>query len=148
MRTLYIGAFVLVALAGCDFFGDEPNWTEPLGTTAWSLVSVIDLDQGVQPVPDTEWYEIRFYDDGRVGARIDCNTGGGRYQLSPLLKLRLTIEPLTFHPCPPALIGDQFIGWIAAVRRIEYRGEERLELATADGRRLLFVRVPFPFGWD
>jgi uncharacterized protein len=134
------GAAILVlALAG-PVAATEP---EPaLEGTAWRLVQIQSMDDGVYEPDERDKYTLTFEPDGRLRVRADCNRGRGTWTSTPPSGLELGPVATTKVLCPPGSLHDRFLGNLGYVRSYVTQ-DGHLFLATmADGAILEFEPLP------
>jgi heat shock protein HslJ len=100
-------------------------------TGVWTLSSVQPAGQRAQPTPPGARYTLTFT-DGRLTARVDCNTCSGAYTLSGQT---LTTGPrlaCTRAACQTMEFGDAYTGVLAGESTVRLSGGA-LELSSARG---------------
>jgi heat shock protein HslJ len=91
--------------------------------TAWHLVAIHSMDetQGTVRISDPSRFTLEFWPNGRVGLRLDCNSGRGTYELTPAGDG--TTGSIRFGPivatralCPPPRLDERLARDMAFVR--------------------------------
>ena len=72
-------AAALLLVAACD---ESPTRPSEIEGQTWRLVSLQRDGAAPIAVADPSRYTLRFVDEGRVNARSDCNSCGGRYSIT------------------------------------------------------------------
>jgi heat shock protein HslJ len=71
---------IALMLAGCS--DNSPASPTPDSVDGvWRIISIQPASQGVQTAPVAAQYQVTF-EDGRVSARVDCNTCNGSFTLN------------------------------------------------------------------
>jgi len=96
-------AEVMTATKSADLSGVVWQW---LGTTS-------ETGKAVTP-KFPEKYTLAFLLDGKVALRVDCNRGGGAYQMDGA-KLTIDTATLTRKACPHGSLGNRFVHDLNAV---------------------------------
>ena len=107
--TLLLSTLVLVILAaGCT------SGPELTGVT-WRWTSLEENEpSGISVVPNPENYTLTFEADGALSLKLDCNMGGGTYQLDGTgLTIELGMTTLAF--CGEESLDTQFTSLLAQV---------------------------------
>lgn len=130
-RVRYFSALVVVVLAfGCDEAPTAPTTAQLSGT--WNLVSMQPGGQAEQATPPGASYTLTFT-DGRLSARVDCNTCGGTYAL---VGPTLTAGPAlacTRAACPTMAFENAFTSVLGGDHTVTLSGDTLL-LSSARGR--------------
>ncbi len=87
-------------LPGENGSGVGSSATSPLHGT-WRLVSLQETGQAARPIANPDDFTATFEADGRLGAQVDCNRCGGRYEASGS---KLAIDAVM--ACTRAYCGD------------------------------------------
>jgi heat shock protein HslJ len=109
MRLLMLS--VALICAGCA--DDTPSSPTPDSVDGvWRIVSIHPASQAVQTAPVGVLYQVEF-SNGRVTARVDCNTCNGSFTLNGS---KLTIGPAlacTRAACPTAAFENAVVSLLA-----------------------------------
>lgn len=102
--TLFLSALLLVVfMAGCTSAA-EPDLT---GVT-WRWTSLEESEPAsVSVVPNPENYTLTFQDNGQLGLQIDCNSGGGSYEMDGS-SLTIQLGASTLAYCGEESLDMQF----------------------------------------
>ena len=103
-----------------------------LGGTSWQLVKFQSSDEKTLTPDDKAKYTISFGTDGRVSARIDCNSGAGTWKSSGPNQLQFGPLALTRAACPPGSLHDRIARDWEFVRAF-VRDQERSSFSVVDG---------------
>ena len=108
-----------------------------LGT--WQWVDAV-LDGQAVTAGDPSRYTITFQADGTVGARFDCNSGGGSYTADGT---NLTIGPMmsTLMGCPSGTQDYQFSSGLSRVVGYALEGDTLTLLLDAEGDSMTLTRA-------
>lgn len=107
----------------------------------WQWQEFQGMDDTITVVDAPANYTLLLNEDGSVGVKADCNTGGGSYTLDGNA---LTFSPLasTLMACPGDSLGSQFLAYLGDVVSYTIQdGELYLALKT-DGGILRFAAAP------
>ena len=89
--------------------------TTNIGGIAWKWQrTTYNNDTEVAP-SDPSHYTILLMPEGHLSVQLDCNAGGGRYQLDGS-SLTLEVTHTTMAACPPGSLDRQFMKDLAAAR--------------------------------
>jgi heat shock protein HslJ len=109
MTRILLMSIALVC-AGCS---DTPSSPTPDSVEGvWRIISIHPASQPVQPAPVGVLYQVDF-NDGRVSARVDCNTCNGPFTLKDN---RLTVGPTlacTRAACATAAFENAVVSLLA-----------------------------------
>ena len=97
VRLTWLTIIVAAAAMACT---DNPIAPSDVTGSAWQLVSIQRDGSSPITVTDPSRYTLQLDDDGRVGAKSDCNSCGGSYTLSGST---LQLSPLA---CTKAFCGN------------------------------------------
>ena len=103
MTTTATAGEAMTATKSADLSGVVWQW---LGTTSGT-------GKAVTP-KFPEKYTLAFLLDGKVALRVDCNRGGGAYQMDGA-KLTIDTATLTRKACPHGSLGNRFVHDLNAV---------------------------------
>lgn len=107
-------ATLIVGCAGMRSHGQRRSNVSAVVGRTWQWESTrTGSETTIPPVP--EQYTIQLGDGGKVVARLDCNHGGGTYQITDG---QITFGPMatTRMACPPGSLADRFAKELREVR--------------------------------
>ncbi len=118
---------------------DEAAQPPQLTGTVWRLASLQEAG-GAQVDLLDQVYTLHFDEDGSLGATMDCNTGGGTYEVDGNT---LTFGPVvsTLMFCSEASVASNYGVSLARVERYSFAGDE-LILSAEDGTSMRFTAQP------
>lgn len=92
---------------------------------------------------DPTQYTLEFLPDTSVVAKIDCNTGRGKYKMDGQ---SIAIGPLatTRMACPPGSLDAKFAQQLEAARTVFFRGDTLFMDLFADSGTMKFSQMPEP----
>ena len=125
---------LLLLLPACSVSSEVDH---ELQGTQWRLISITDPEL---QIPAGQEYSLLFDTYGLLGARVDCNSAGGTYQVSGGGRIELDLEIMTFVGCGPESLDNTFFALTGSVTRYEVKSD-RLILRTtgAEHKTLIFV---------
>ena len=139
----FAAALALTALAACTAPAPMP-WDErkpALTGTVWRWNETL-TSEGTRIRPAApERYSLEFLPDGATRVRADCNTGGGRYELSADRKLTLGRMAVTQAACLQGSLGDAYLAGLANVSGYRLDGEHLVLLLAYDRGTMRFVAL-------
>ena len=131
LGSLSLAAVLLVVACSAREQAAAPN-PAALGGTSWQLVKFQSSDEKTLTPDDKAKYTISFGTDGRVSARIDCNSGAGTWKSSGPNQLQFGPLALTRAACPPGSLHDRIARDWEFVRAF-VRDQERSSFSVVDG---------------
>ena len=96
--------------------GQKSNATNPLSGTTWQLVKFQGPDERVFTPDDKSKYTIKFNSNGRVVARVDCNSASSTWRATASGQLQFGSWSRTSTKCGAGSLHDQIVREGAAVR--------------------------------
>ena len=102
--------------------GQKSSGTGELNGTSWQLVKLQDADGATLVPDDRSKYTLKFGRDGRVAARVDCNSGGSTWKSARAGELQFGSWSMTRAKCPPGSLHDRIVTEGANVRSYEIKG--------------------------
>ena len=93
--------------------GQKPH---ELAGTSWQLVKLQSGDEGTVVVRDGSKYTITFGTNGRVTARVDCNTGSSSWKPGGGNELQFGSWSMTRAKCGSGSLHDRIVNEGANVR--------------------------------
>ncbi|MEP6922130.1 MAG: META domain-containing protein [bacterium] len=98
--------------------GQKPH---ELAGTSWQLVRLQSGDEGTVVVRDGSKYTVTFGTNGRVTARVDCNSGSSTWKPSGANGLEFGSWSMTRAKCAPGSLHDQIVTEGANVRSYQIK---------------------------
>lgn len=111
MRVMLVLACIAITLAFAN--GQKSS---PLSGTTWQLVKFQGPDERIFTPEDKSKYTIKFGSNGRVTARVDCNTATSTWRATSSGQLQFGSWSRTSAKCPSGSLHDQIVREGAAVR--------------------------------
>jgi heat shock protein HslJ len=111
MRVILALACIATTLAFAN--GQKSS---PLSGTTWQLVKFQGPDERVFTPDDKSKYTIKFGSNGRVTARVDCNTATSTWRATSSGQLQFGSWSRTSARCASGSLHDQIVREGAAVR--------------------------------
>ncbi|MEZ4771013.1 MAG: META domain-containing protein [Caldilineales bacterium] len=87
---------------------DQGPTDESIVGVLWEWVETAYSDDTTVTVDDPSKYTMLLNDDGTANFQIDCNMGGGTYELDGST-LRLDVSTMTRVACPEGTLSDVFV---------------------------------------
>jgi len=119
-RSMFV-MFVSLAIAfassvSAPFAGaQKSSGANPLSGTSWQLVKFQGDDERTFTPNDRSRYTIKFGSNGRVTARVDCNTASSTWRVRGKDELAFGSWSRTSAKCGPGSLHDQIVTEGAAV---------------------------------
>ena len=108
---------VLLSIAITSVSGaQKSNGANPLSGTSWQLVKFQGPDERVFTPADKSKYTIKFGSNGRVTARVDCNSARSTWRVTAPGQLQFGSWSRTEAKCGAGSLHDQIVREGAAVR--------------------------------
>ena len=109
--------WVLLSIAITPAFGGQKSGAaSPLSGTTWQLVKFQGPDERIFTPDDKSKYTIKFGSNGRVTARVDCNTANSTWRATAAGRLEFGSWSRTSAKCGSGSLHDQIVRDGAAVR--------------------------------
>ena len=131
---------LLLAFAACapapdgDSRGTTKGTTSPVGNVwRWTALTGSESLEVAQPGR----YTLELMDDGRYGARADCNSGGGTYTLEGN-SLTLGPGPMTLAACGPDSLDTRFAVLLGKVSGFKVDGQRLVLGLGGDAGSMVF----------
>ena len=114
MRVMLVLACVAITFAFA--IGQKSSGGNPLSGTSWRLVKFQGPDERIFTPDDKSKYTIKFGSNGRVTARVDCNTAKSSWRATSSGQLHFGSWSRTSAKCVSGSLHDQIVREGAAVR--------------------------------
>jgi heat shock protein HslJ len=95
--------------------GQKSSGASELAGTSWQLVKLQGADESTTVPDDKSKYTITFGRDGRVTARVDCNTGRSTWRSTRPGELKFGSWSMSRAKCPPGSLQERIVTEGAAV---------------------------------
>src|SRR5215213_7836506 len=89
----------------------------PLSGTSWQLVKFQGSDETTVTPDDKTKYTITFGSNGRVTARVDCNTASSTWKVNAKGELQFGSWSRTSAKCSRGSLHDQIVTEVADLRK-------------------------------
>ena len=111
MRRDQIRALLLVLTSVAITYGHTsvPQNSNDLAGTSWQLIKLQGPDETTMVPGDKSKYTITFGSDGRVTARVDCNTASSTWKSSGADQLQFGSWSRTSAKCSPGSLHDKIV---------------------------------------
>jgi heat shock protein HslJ len=122
--------FVMLAFASLAFassvsaafaVAQKATGANPLSGTSWRLVKFQGDDERTFTPDDRSKYTIKFGSNGRVTARVDCNTASSTWRVRGKDELAFGSWSRTSAKCGPGSLHDQIVTEGAAVNNFSIK---------------------------
>ncbi len=135
-------AVLLVAFAGCSFFSSDGGTSfASLEDTQWTLEKIVEAGQELE-LPADQDYQLYFRKEGKLGARVDCNSVSGTYSFDEKGDIEIRFLLSTYIGCGPNSLHLEFGERIHDTDSYGLIEEEnRLVLRQSSNRSLVFVAL-------
>jgi heat shock protein HslJ len=134
MRTSVIAIVCALVTSPVAFAGAQKSSdASPLSGTSWQLVRFQGPDEKTFAPEDKSKYTIKFGSNGRVVARVDCNTASSTWKASANGKLQFGSWSRTSAKCGSGSLHDQIVSEGAAVTRFEIKDAHLFLSGMAEG---------------
>jgi len=101
--------------------GQKSSGANPLSGTTWQLVKFQGPDERVFTPDDKSKYTIKFNTNGRVVARVDCNSASSTWRVTGSSQLQFGSWSRTSAKCGAGSLHDQIVREGAAVRNFSIK---------------------------
>ena len=100
---------ILLALAALTIASAVPQNSSELAGTSWQLIKLQGPDDTTIVPGDKSKYTITFGSDGRVSARVDCNSASSTWRSSGAGQLQFGSWSRTSAKCSPGSLHDKIV---------------------------------------
>ena len=119
MRVMLVLACFVITCAFAN--GQKSSGGNPLSGTSWRLVKFQGPDERIFTPDDKSKYTIKFGRNGRVTARVDCNTANSSWRVTASGQLQFGSWSRTSAKCASGSLHDQIVREGAAVRNFNIK---------------------------
>ena len=122
IRIMLVLASVAIVSASAVFAGGQKSTGgNPLSGTSWQLVKFQGPDERIFTPDDKSKYTIKFGGNGRVTARVDCNSASSTWKVNAKGELQFGSWSRTSAKCGRGSLHDQIVREGAAVRNFNIK---------------------------
>ena len=116
---------------------DQGPTNESIVGVLWEWVETAYSNDTTLSVDDPSKYTMLLNDDGTANFQIDCNMGGGTYELDGST-LRLDVSTMTRVACPEGTLSDVFVRELNAAATFVMDGPDLILNLFADAGNMRF----------
>lgn len=117
LRVMLVLLVVITSASG----GQKSGGANPLSGTTWQLVKFQGPDERIFTPDDKSKYTITFGSNGRVTARVDCNSARSTWRATGSGQLQFGSWSRTSAKCGSGSLHDQIVREGAAVRNFSIK---------------------------
>jgi len=115
-RIILVLASVIMTSAVAFAGGQKSSAGNPLSGTSWQLVKFQGPDEQTFTPDDKSKYTIKFGNNGRVTARVDCNRASSSWRVTAKDRLEFGSWSRTSAKCGAGSLHDRIVNDGANVR--------------------------------